>query len=86
MPCSTPSLISAIRTANDGDDSRLILAPHCTYHLTTAYAGQDGLSAITKRITVLGNGATIQRDPSASGSFRILDVASGGNRGGYRTA
>ncbi|MFD8990697.1 right-handed parallel beta-helix repeat-containing protein [Streptomyces goshikiensis] len=79
VPCSTPSLISAIQTANGGNDSRLILASHCTYHLTSAYAGQDGLPAITKRITVLGNGATIQRDPSASGSFRILDVASGGN-------
>ncbi|WP_423834421.1 right-handed parallel beta-helix repeat-containing protein [Streptomyces manipurensis] len=72
-------LISAIQAANSSNDTRLRLASQCTCHLTTAYAGQDGLPAITKRITVLGNGATIQRDPSASGPFRILDVASGGN-------
>ncbi|MFD9414303.1 right-handed parallel beta-helix repeat-containing protein [Streptomyces goshikiensis] len=79
VPCSTASLISAIQTANSLTGSRLALASQCTYHLTTAYAGQDGLPAITKRITILGNGATIQRDPSASGAFRILDVATGGN-------
>ncbi|MFF5488803.1 hypothetical protein ACFY7Y_20145 [Streptomyces virginiae] len=79
VPCDTAALISAIQAANSSNDSRLSLASQCTYHLTTAYAGQDGLPAITKRITVLGNGATIQRDPSASGPFRILDVASGGN-------
>ncbi|MFE9796122.1 hypothetical protein ACFYRL_30815 [Streptomyces goshikiensis] len=79
VPCDTASLISAIQTANSRNDSRLILASQCTYHLTTAFADQDGLPAITKRIVILGNGATIQRDPSASGPFRILDVASGGN-------
>ena len=77
--CSAASLISAIKTANSGTGGRLALAPHCTYHLTAAYSRQDGLPAITKRITVLGNGATIQRDASASGRFRILHVASGGS-------
>ncbi|MEU8591623.1 hypothetical protein AB0C59_32220 [Streptomyces sp. NPDC048664] len=79
VACSTGALISAIQTANSRNDSRLSLASRCTYHLTTAYADQNGLPAITSRITLLGNDATIQRDPSASGPFRILDVAAGGD-------
>ncbi|MES4892825.1 right-handed parallel beta-helix repeat-containing protein [Streptomyces sp. NPDC096012] len=79
VTCSTAALISAIQTANTRNDSRLSLASRCTYHLTTAYVGQDGLPAVTSRISILGNDAIIQRDPSASGPFRILDVAAGGD-------
>ncbi|MEU6368643.1 hypothetical protein ABZ876_23605 [Streptomyces sp. NPDC046931] len=79
VPCSGASLVSAIRTANSRIGGTLALAPHCVYHLTAPFAGQDGLPPITKRITVLGNGATIQRDRSATRPFRIFEVVWGGN-------
>ncbi|MEU6219770.1 hypothetical protein ABZ845_19960 [Streptomyces sp. NPDC047022] len=45
VPCDTTALINAIATAPAG--STLVLARHCTYHLTTAYLGDDGLPPST---------------------------------------
>jgi hypothetical protein len=77
--CNSSALISAIQAANGGNGGILVLTPRCTYTLTTALTGQDGLPAITKHITVIGNQATVQRASSATAPFRIFDVASGGN-------
>ncbi len=75
--CTTSALISAIAQATAGDT--LNLARHCTYHLTGAYAGADGLPVIRKRLTIHGHGATIVRDSVTAGAFRIFHVASGGD-------
>lgn len=77
--CNSSALISAIQTADSGNGGTLWLTPRCTYTLTTALTGQDGLPAITKHISVVGNLATVQRSTSATAPFRIFDVASGGN-------
>src|SRR6478672_2890033 len=74
VPCRKGALIRAIEAAN-AHGGTLALARHCTYDLTTPYAGVDGLPVITKRITINGNGATIQRNASAALAFRIFDVA-----------
>jgi hypothetical protein len=67
------------------------LAAGSTYTLTDKDpdGGPDGLTglpSITSQITINGNGATIQRDPSyacpeddGSSDFRIFHVGSGGN-------
>ncbi|MFD7001555.1 hypothetical protein ACFWA5_36235 [Streptomyces mirabilis] len=77
VSCNTSALTMAIANAAAGDT--LTLARHCTYHLTTAYVGGDGLPPITKRLTIRGCDATIVRDSPTAGPFRIFDVASGGD-------
>jgi hypothetical protein len=77
VPCTTSSLISAIRTANTaGSPQTLNLAASCTYNLTTAAdtgtRGGDGLPIITGYITLVGSSTTIQRMSSAL--FRIAEV------------
>ncbi|CAG6397433.1 hypothetical protein NMG29_24920 [Streptomyces cocklensis] len=69
VACSATALQSAINTANStpGGDT-LILAPGCTYRLTTE------LPAITSPIVINGNGDTITRQ---TGTFRILTVNGG---------
>jgi hypothetical protein len=77
VPCDTAALISALATAPTG--STLVLARHCTYHLTTAYSGNDGLPPIDKQLTIEGQGSTIVRDGLTAGAFRIFHVTSTGD-------
>ena len=78
VPCSVPSLIGAINTANHtvGADT-LNLASGCTYILVARDNAFNGLPVITSDITINGSGATITRASSAP-SFRILAVSSAG--------
>jgi predicted outer membrane repeat protein len=75
-------LRSAITTANgSGTPSTICLATNGTYTVTdignpNGSLGDSGFAAITKNITIFGNGATIQRN--ATVHFRFFRVASGG--------
>jgi hypothetical protein len=77
VPCSVPALSAAITAANHSGGGDLLLAVGCTYTLTTAASGEDGLPQITTPITITGFGDTITRSSSAP-AFRIFDVAEGG--------
>ncbi|MFE3907628.1 hypothetical protein ACFXPY_47365 [Streptomyces sp. NPDC059153] len=77
VPCDTTALINALATAPAG--STLVLARHCTYHLTTAYAGNDGLPPIDRQLTIEGRDSTIVRDGLTAGAFRIFHVTSTGD-------
>lgn len=81
--CSATELANAITTANNtGEADVLVLAPGCTYSLTSINQadpdgyGPVGLPPITSQITIQGNGATIRRD---GGTFRLFYVAAGGD-------
>lgn len=80
VPCSEGSLKAAIVTANGSGGGTLTLAAGCTYVLTgvnnTSANGPNGLPVITTAVTVIGNGAKVQRsgDVSTPG-FRIFEVA-----------
>jgi hypothetical protein len=79
VPCSASALVSAITAANatpNGDT--LSLSAGCTYTLTGADNGHNGLPVISSSITVEGNGATITRAASAP-AFRIVAVDSAGS-------
>jgi hypothetical protein len=84
LSCDTPSLISAITTANGTPGgSTLVLPTGCVYTLESANnttEGGTGLPVITGNVTIQGAGSTITRS-SATGvtAFRIFDVASGGS-------
>ena len=84
LSCDTPSLISAITTANGTPGgSTLVLPTGCVYTLESANnttEGGTGLPVITGNVTIQGSGSTITRS-SATGvtAFRIFDVASGGS-------
>ncbi|MGW2696699.1 hypothetical protein [Streptomyces sp. NPDC001296] len=77
VPCDTTALVNTLATAPAG--STLVLARHCTYHLTTAYAGADGLPPIGRQLTIEGRDSTIVRDGLTAGAFRIFDVTSTGD-------
>ena len=76
--CSTAALNSAINNANANGGDTLFLDPGCTYDYTAAVSGEDATPTVTSPITVIGNDATIQRDPAATSAFRLLDVGNGG--------
>ena len=72
VPCSVPSLIGAINTANHtvGADT-LNLASGCTYILVARDNAFNGLPVITSDITINGSGATITpRRPHPASAFR----------------
>src|ERR1700683_1942517 len=70
VPCSATALASAVGSAASGET--LSLAPYCTYRLTAA------LPTVSQNLTILGNGATLQRsDASAPPAFTILSVDAG---------
>jgi hypothetical protein len=78
VPCSTAALITAIELANDevaypGGDT-LVLQAGCTYSFAAEYAFDDALPRITSGITVVGNGAIIERADGAE-SFGVSDVS-----------
>src|SRR5689334_9859299 len=77
VPCSPAALIAAITAANTAGGGTINLAAGCTYRLTSADNGENGLPVITTRIGVNGNGATIAGNSS---DFRIFEVdGPGGN-------
>jgi chitodextrinase len=84
VSCDTPTLVSAISTANaTPGGGTLTLTTGCVYTLASANNTTDGgtgLPVITGNVTIQGAGATITRS-SATGvtAFRIFDVASGGS-------
>jgi hypothetical protein len=74
----------------------ITLSTNCTYSFTAAYTtgslaswfGPSALPAIAAAITIRGQGATIQRDPSATDNFRLFYVganATNGSTFGYTT-
>jgi hypothetical protein len=77
VPCNPGALIAAIKAANAAGGGTINLAPGCTYALTSADNGENGLPVVTTRIGVNGNGATIAGNNT---SFRIWEVdGPGGN-------
>jgi hypothetical protein len=74
VPCSSPSLVAAVNTANTLSAATLRLAPNCTYSITTP-AGTAALPQITGQIAFVGGpSTTIRRDPAVVAAFRIIDV------------
>lgn len=77
VPCNDiPALKAAITQANTSGQA-IILAPGCTYTLTTDDNDDNGLPVITGNVRISSAGATIRRAPTAP-EFRLLEVASGG--------
>lgn len=70
VPCNVMALINAVNAATPGDT--ISLAPGCTYTLDNAHPGP---LVVDRPLTILGNGSTIQRDPSAV-AFRIFTINS----------
>jgi hypothetical protein len=86
------SLVEAIENANaagavhadcaaGADATTIELAPGESYTLSSAHNAVDGgtgLPVVTRRLTIVGRGAVIERDSSsAAAPFRLLVVASG---------
>jgi hypothetical protein len=77
--CSTSALAAAIGNANRAGTATLLLARGCTYQLTSAATGEDGLPPVTGTITIIGGpGTQISRSLDALAAFRILDVRPSG--------
>ncbi len=81
-PVDTAGLISALQSASVGpptDTTIINLQAGTTYTLTAVnnyWYGPDGLPPIDSFVFIHGNGATIQRDPSAP-DFRLFYVSGG---------
>jgi hypothetical protein len=76
------ALIADINTANsNGDPNNIINLTKSTYDLTAVnnnWYGPNGLPAISSNLIINGNGAVIQRDPSAATpDFRLFYVSGG---------
>jgi hypothetical protein len=79
IPCNDiAALKSAIEDANTGG-GRIILAPRCSYSLTSADNTDDGLPEITGKVRISGDRTIIQRAPSISAAFRIFHVTRTGD-------
>jgi predicted outer membrane repeat protein len=76
VSCSPGALIAAIAAANTAGGGTINLTPGCTYSLTSADNGENGLPVVSTRIGVNGNGATID----GTKTVRVLEVdGPGGN-------
>ena len=79
VPCLSGdpgALVAAINTANGGGGGNVNLAAGCHYFLTTADNGENGLPVVTSRVSVNGNGATID----GTDAVRVFEVdGPGGN-------
>ncbi|HZY90072.1 MAG TPA: choice-of-anchor Q domain-containing protein, partial [Gemmataceae bacterium] len=77
---TVPELVGAISDADAIPGPVVIkLAPNATYDLTAVdnyWYGPNGLPAITNDVTLDGNGAVIERDPTAP-DFRLFYVSGG---------
>jgi len=77
-PTNTAELISAIEQANQSVEADIIrLTPGTTYLLDDVM-NNAGLPDIASEIRIVGNGATIARDPNA-GPLRIFYITSSGD-------
>ena len=81
--CYTRDLVDAINTANaNNKDDTILLKGDCTYTLTTidnTTDGPNGLPLVNSGITILGNGAIIERSGvSETPPFRLLYVTATG--------
>ncbi|GDY33413.1 hypothetical protein GTS_50460 [Gandjariella thermophila] len=73
VTCNGTALQTAITNANPGDI--LVLAPGCHYSYSTPFdATDDALPPIAKTLTIVGNGATIERSAMAAANFRIFEI------------
>jgi hypothetical protein len=79
VACSSSDLVTAISRANSARSAVLLLSRGCDYVLNTAATGNDGLPPVTGRIVLIGGRGTQISRSSSAGSFRILEVASGGS-------
>ena len=61
---------AAVNAANGAGGGTINLDAGCTYTLTTADNGENGLPVVTQRVTVNGKGATI----TGSDEVRIFEV------------
>ncbi len=82
VPCGeTSALTAAFNAANESADLDIIkLAAGCTYSLkfTADFTFMAGLPAVSSPISLIGNNATIQRDPNEIGGLRLLAVTGEG--------
>jgi hypothetical protein len=86
VPCNDiPALKAAIDEANRTGES-ITLASGCTYTLTSADNGDNGLPVITGNVRIASNGATIRRSPTATDDFRIFQVDPGASLSLTRTS
>lgn len=81
--CSPKALVDAVsQVSSSGGLVTLELAAGCRYTLSAATDqtdGPSGLASIRSAVTVVGNGATIERSPAqGTPAFRLFHVASGG--------
>ena len=70
VPCLATALIGAVNSANASGGGTINLSAGCTYTLTVPDNGENGLPVVTTRISVNGNGATID----GSDAVRIFEV------------
>ena len=76
VPCTQAALVGAINAANVAGGGTINLTQGCDYALTSVDNGGNGLPVVTTRITVNGNGATID----GTNAVRVLEVdGPGGN-------
>ncbi|MCK7628000.1 hypothetical protein MUU72_33765 [Streptomyces sp. RS10V-4] len=78
VPCSETALVNAVNAANAAGGGDLLLAPFCTYTLTSPHStggsgGPAGLPNITTPITMTGLVTEITRVSTAP-PFRIIEV------------
>lgn len=76
----TAALVQAITTAdNNGEADTITLAAGSTYSITTPTDGNQALPSINTEMTIVGNGATIERAAAAVDNMRILRLAYSAN-------
>ena len=76
VPCTQAALVGAIDAANAAGGGTINLTQGCDYALTSVDNGGNGLPVVTTRISVNGNGATID----GTNTVRVLEVdGPGGN-------
>lgn len=79
IQCTSGALRAAVTTANGLKAATIRLRPGCTYSFTTPAGKVSALPQITGNVTLVGGPSTaIRRDPGATTTFGIIDVAAGG--------
>ncbi len=73
--CSLKDAIAAAVNTSAADT--VVLQASATYTVATPFAGSTAMPQILNDVTVVGNGAVIQRDPSAN-NFNLFNIGSAG--------